>query len=300
MRVGATLSAAAHAGAIALALWALPWFRVRPEPPEAVQVRLVSPGELAALSPAPAVPAAAPVPAAPASPPVAVAPPPIEDSYSAGGAGPGAGFDADAPLGIAAEGALAPQADAAAPAFGLAAPADPAASVFGTAPLRGPSPLASPEDAAPVEVIVQPDPAAPEAAPSPTTLARSTPPPRRPGDAAPAAVTEPAAPEPAAASDPEAAERGRFQAAVAAAIERARADQATGDRAVGGAARLEVGVARDGRLLQARLVGSSGSPLLDRAALAAARQARLPPAPADLPGESFRFEIGVSYPLPDG
>ncbi|MFO1208452.1 MAG: TonB family protein [Amaricoccus sp.] len=306
MRVGALLSAAAHAGAIALALWALPWFRVRPEPPEpAVRVRLVSPGELAALSPPPAVPIAAPEPAAPA-PPVAVAPPLLEDLIPPEEPDLAPGFDADAPLGIAAEGAPAPEADAAGPAFG--SPFDPsepagrpardalAPSVFGAAPPRAPSPFLSPEEAAPVEVIVQPDLAAPEAAPSPTQLARSTPPPRRPGGGAEAAPPEPA-PMPAA-SDPAVAERERFQAAVAAAIERARASPAAGERAVG-AARLEVSVARDGRLLQARLLVSSGSPLLDRAALAAARQAELPPAPADLPGESFRFEIGVSNPSPD-
>ena len=94
-------------------------------------------------------------------------------------------------------------------------------------------------------------------------------------------------------------ERAGFQAEVEAAIARSKAyPPAAASRGVAGDRRIEVSVARDGRLLRARLVRSSGSPILDRAGLAAARQARLPAAPPGCPGESFRFEVALAFETP--
>jgi protein TonB len=101
---GLLLSLAGHSGLIALALWGLPWMRVRPEPPpQAVAVALVSPAELAALvegarepppAPEPEPPPAEPARAAPRSAP----PPPVEAPEPAP---PDlAPFNPDAPLGI--------------------------------------------------------------------------------------------------------------------------------------------------------------------------------------------------------
>ena len=54
-------------------------------------------------------------------------------------------------------------------------------------------------------------------------------------------------------------------------------------------ARLYLVIGRDGSLIDLQLVASSGSVTLDQAAVDAARRARLPAAPDDLPGESFSF-----------
>ena len=51
------------------------------------------------------------------------------------------------------------------------------------------------------------------------------------------------------------------------------------DRGIVGTARIKLTIARNGRLIEARLLQSSGSPALDAASLAAARTARLPAGP---------------------
>jgi protein TonB len=87
-----------------------------------------------------------------------------------------------------------------------------------------------------------------------------------------------------------------YQVAIEAAIAAAREyPPAEREARIAGTTRIEVSVARDGRLLQARVAESSGSEALDGASLAAARRARLPAAPAELAGESFRFEVGLAY-----
>jgi protein TonB len=69
-------------------------------------------------------------------------------------------------------------------------------------------------------------------------------------------------------------------------------------RGIAGAATLRVAVARDGRLLSAQMVRSSGSDLLDRASLAAAQDAApFAPAPRALSGDRFAFEVRLVYVL---
>ncbi len=262
MRAGILLSAAAHAALIALAISALPWLRVRPEPPPpAVAVTLVRPGELAALSrPAtPPEPPPAPAPAPPAVPPPPLSPPaaaPPPEPDPAEGLAPA--FDPEAPFGPA---ALAP-----------------GEAVALIAPERPPADLSEPPLARPDGTASETDPAlAPEPPPAPP-----------PGPAA-------------AAARPQTAPRASFEAEIRAAIARAKTyPKSARDRGIEGAARLEISVARDGRLLQAKLLRSSGDRFLDQAGLDAARRARLPAAPPDLPGSSFRLEVGVSFELTGG
>ena len=110
-------------------------------------------------------------------------------------------------------------------------------------------------------------------------------------------LTRPAA----APSRPQAAPRAGFEAEVRAAIGRAKAyPEAARERGIAGAARLEVRVGRTGRLLEVKLLRSSGDPLLDAAGIEAARRATLPAAPDGLPGESFRIEVGVSFEAAGG
>ncbi len=253
MRWGIPLSAAAHAGVIALALWGLPWLRVRPAPPEPVlAVRLVTPAEVAALSggqPMPETPVAAPVPEEPEPAPIPELPlwqpdpeteadvPELTDLAPA--------FDAAAPLGLEAPSDLQVQPDA---EFGL--PVRPRA--------RG---AAAPTREAVREVIVD----------------------------------EGAAGADAASAGAPAVQAG-FEAAVRDAIARAQIyPRAALDRGITGSLRLGVRMSRDGRLVEARVARSSGSVVLDRAGLDAARRARLPAAPDGLGGSVFDFEVRLSF-----
>jgi protein TonB len=102
---GLFLSIVGHAGLIALALWGLPWLRVRPAPPsEAVAVSLVSPAELAALVEGAREPPPAPEPAPqppPEPPRAAPAPAPLPPAETPEPPPPDlAPFNPDAPLGI--------------------------------------------------------------------------------------------------------------------------------------------------------------------------------------------------------
>ena len=274
---GPLLSVAGHAAVIALALWGLPWLRVRPEPPpQAVTVSLVSPTELAALArsapPATEAPAPEPPPAV-AKPPETRVPPRTEPDDRPGGAEPdlpdlAPGFDATAPLGLAA-----PE------TAGI--------------PLLDPQPLEqqSPDD---------------------TALADVAPPPPRPqSSTAPAPTTEPdvppAAEPPSAGSAGSAATAGgteamsRYEAAVHAAIDRALVmPRVVRDRGLDGTVRVELSIGRDGRLLRVRIATSSGFGPMDAAALAAARRAELPAAPPEVPGGSFRFALDIDFTTTDG
>ncbi|SEK52863.1 outer membrane transport energization protein TonB [Roseovarius azorensis] len=67
-----------------------------------------------------------------------------------------------------------------------------------------------------------------------------------------------------------------------------------GTRATG-TAHLTLTVSGRGALISVALRQSSGDPLLDRAALAAVRNARLPAKPRALPGDSHRFNLPVAF-----
>ncbi|MGC9420314.1 MAG: TonB family protein, partial [Rhodovulum sp.] len=63
-----------------------------------------------------------------------------------------------------------------------------------------------------------------------------------------------------------------------------------------GRALVELVVARDGRLVSARLAQSAGDPVLDRAAMAAIRRAgRFPPAPEGLGETNYRFTLPLKF-----
>lgn len=68
-------------------------------------------------------------------------------------------------------------------------------------------------------------------------------------------------------------------------------------RGVEGTAGLKVIVRRDGRLVTAILLRSSGSSTLDRAALEAARRAIFPAAPTSLPGDRFAADATLTFRL---
>lgn len=67
-----------------------------------------------------------------------------------------------------------------------------------------------------------------------------------------------------------------------------------GSRATG-TAQLTLTVSGEGALVSVVLRQSSGDPLLDQAALAAVRAARLPAKPPALPGDSHRFNLPVAF-----
>jgi protein TonB len=232
---GAALSALGHAALIALAAWALPWLRARPEPPPpVVTVSLVTDADLAALARAAKPPSPPPPPApapAPTARPTLVGPrflPPDEPDPT---------------------------------------PPPPAPEDFGLAPTF--------------------DAAAPLGLPAPET---APPPPAEPEEAEPEAEPEPEAPADLVLL------RERHMRALSAAALRARVyPPAAKGRGLMGTARVYLEVARDGSLLEAGLMTSSGSASLDRAALEAARRARFPAAPEDLPGATFAFMQDLEF-----
>ena len=236
MRAGMALSAVGHAAIVALAVWALPWLRVRPEPTvSVVAVSFVSESAFAALvrraaeanTPAPAPTVAAPeVERTPLAP--RFLPPPEPETPEVAVPAPG-------------EIGLAPAFDAASP---LGIP-----GVEGTVP-ETEEPPAPPDASVPAEGEIM----AGEAIADVAVL------------------------------------RERHMMALATAVRRAKVyPPASRGRGLGGVARLYLVIGRDGSLIELQLVASSGSVSLDRAAVDAARRARLPGAPDDLPGESFGF-----------
>jgi protein TonB len=126
---------------------------------------------------------------------------------------------------------------------------------------------------------------------------------RPPAPAAPAASgAAGTAARPAASGVPaaEAAALTRELAtAVRAAIARAQRYPAQArNRGITGTSVIRVTIGRDGSLQRVALVRSSGSELLDAAAVASAQAVgRYPAAPADLPGASFTFEAGLVFDL---
>jgi len=90
----------------------------------------------------------------------------------------------------------------------------------------------------------------------------------------------------------------QLASAVRAALTRARVYPAQArERGLTGTAELDLTIARDGRLIAARVVRGSGSDLLDRAALATAERAAFPAAPAALRDARFSFRLGLVYDL---
>ncbi len=122
--------------------------------------------------------------------------------------------------------------------------------------------------------------------------------------AAPAATSRGSAGR-AAASDEQTIPAGNdagLEAAHAAAVRGALAqarhypDRAR-DRGIVGRPVLALDLDRSGRLISVALRQSSGSDLLDRASLEAARRARFPAAPPALTRQRFSYEVGVTYAL---
>jgi protein TonB len=126
---------------------------------------------------------------------------------------------------------------------------------------------------------------------------------RRAGDPPASAGSAGAAPETQSggAADAGATLRAGYGEAVRQAIAAAQVYPAVArDRGIEGKARLIVVVGRDGRLVNARLVRSSGFGALDSATLAAARNARLPAPPPTLPDPRFSFEMEMVFTLDGG
>jgi protein TonB len=123
---------------------------------------------------------------------------------------------------------------------------------------------------------------------------------RPPASAAPGAAGTAARPAAAGVPAAEAAALTRGLAtAVRAAIARAQQypPQAR-SRGITGTAVIQVTIGRDGGLQRVVLARSSGSELLDAAAVASAQAVgRYPAAPDDLPGASFSFEAGLVFDL---
>jgi protein TonB len=176
--------------------------------------------------------------------------------------------------------------------------------------------LTPPGPAEPPATGLEPEPAEPPPAPTPTLAPGFDP--QRPlgiGETADAAAAPPPSegtvrprPRPSAPGTEEAALslpvadpaelQARYWRAVQAAVARARLDPpAVRDRGVVGMTRIELTVGRDGRLHQARLLRSSGSAALDRASLDAALAAQIPAAPTALGGDSFTFAVDLFFGL---
>jgi TonB family protein len=260
---GILISALAHGAVVWLALQAPPWLRARPrEPVPSVAVEIVTAAELAALE------AALARGAAPAAPPPAPSPT-TEPTPAAPAEREPAPVEPPAP---APAPSLAPSL---APAFDAAAPL----GLDTDAPSR-------------LAVEPPPRPRRPPPAERPATL------PAPAGLAGRAAETR--AGSAALGAAPSAAAAPDYGMAVRAAIAKARVyPRVARDRGLVGESRLLVIVDRDGRLVNARLLRSSGSRTLDEAALGAARNARLPTAPAELPGRRFSFEVAIAFTLAD-
>jgi protein TonB len=292
MRVaGLLLSGLGHAGLVGLALIAPPWLRPHhDEPVPAIEISMISETQfaaaLAALSrgsptEAPAEAETPPEPVLPAEPPP---PPPVavepEALPEATEALPSlAPFDPEAPLGLDAQ------------------PADPVA--------------AAPRPAELVSDLARRAAEAVRDAPASTELAAVPPPRHRP----PRMPTRRAGDPPASLGSAGAASqdsgggagaagaalRADYGEAVRQAIAAAQVyPRAARERNVAGRARLFVVVARDGKLVNARLMRSSGFGALDAASLSAARNARLPAAPAQLPDQRFSFEMELVFTLDGG
>jgi protein TonB len=67
-----------------------------------------------------------------------------------------------------------------------------------------------------------------------------------------------------------------------------------GGTTAAGTARIALSISSSGRLSGARLTASTGHPALDRAAIAAVRDARYPRAPRALPAGTYSFTVPLT------
>jgi protein TonB len=265
------ISAAAHAALLALVVRGLPWLRPHAgDPVPVVEVSLVTAADLAAAEAVAALPRGVPAP----EPDVPEPTPPEPKRAEPEPPQPDPRPD---PAGIDVE--LFGEAISLAPAFDPEHPLGPPGQAVATLP-------------------------PPAAAPEPPTLAPATASRPRPR---PEVATAAPAPDGAAGSADRAAVGGApgpsaadLRAGLAAGVHAALAAAQTyppraRDRGIAGAATLNLTVTRAGRLVAARLVGPSGSDALDAASLAAARNARYPAAPPELPGARFNFTVRLVF-----
>lgn len=197
------------------------------------------------------------------------------------------------------------------------APQPPDVPVPAIAEVEGPVPDVAPEPAAPepeapvpppVELATLPDPA-PPTPPSPPAPVPPIRPPARHAQhtvlaaprsaavqqegAATAAPSDPAATPASALANQEAAFEARIRDAVQAAVRYPPAARMMG---VTGRARVQFDY-RSGAVAEPVLAQSSGTPMLDKAALAAARAAHYPPAPASIERRPLRLLVWVEFRL---
>jgi protein TonB len=66
-----------------------------------------------------------------------------------------------------------------------------------------------------------------------------------------------------------------------------------------GVARLAFAIDRQGKVLESRIVRSSGSAALDQETIATVRRAQpFPPPPPNMPGERFEFSVPIRFDGP--
>jgi TonB family protein len=277
VRTGALVSAAAHAALLALVLRGLPWLRPHPDhPAPVVSVSLVTAAELAAADAAVLPRGAVPAPPEPA----ASAPEPESESAPEPGPAPRPAPRAPEPE---------PDAELLGEAISLAPAFDPE------------RPLGVPGQA--VATLAPDNPTARTREPQPSSLAPAAAvrPRARPADMpAPARERGAGGADRAAAAGRPGPSADDLRAGLAAGVHAALAEaqrypRRARDRGITGAATLALTITRDGRLVAARLVASSGAEALDAASLAAARNARYPPAPPELPGARFSFTVRLVF-----
>jgi protein TonB len=134
----------------------------------------------------------------------------------------------------------------------------------------------------------------PEAIEPPVTAQEPEAPPSPPAETPPAPVTT-APPRPQPASS---AAADKWHKDIITEIRRHKAyPPAARARGETGAVDLAFSVDRRGRVLLSRVARASGSAALDQAAVEALRKAKIPPTPADVPGEEFSFTVQVAFSL---
>ena len=186
----------------------------------------------------------------------------------------------------------APQRQAPALAMQLPQPDAPLADTAAAAPRHAPTaslrPEPRPEKPAPRAATPRPAPAQPSA-PAPAQRAQGS------GTAPPAAA--PARRSPAPAPGPSAATLRQAQAQWGGQIRQsvARAQRYPGGTRARGIVTLQISVAPSGSLRGVSVTGSSGDAALDRAAVSAARNARLPRAPNVLTKASYSFNLPLQF-----
>ncbi len=179
-------------------------------------------------------------------------------------------------------------------------------------PVVPPTPVAPEPEPEPEPVEPEPEPAPepppppPEPKPLPKPAPKPPPPPKpRPRPAAPSKPAPPVArptPAPApppVAAVPESVVRARYEDQLSAWLGRYKDyPMVARRRGLEGSARLEVRLARSGKVLSSRIVASSGSSILDQAALRMVERADpFPSMPDDYPGGEFQFDVPVDFRL---